>query len=129
MEDVASHAAGDGEAPQAVQQTDGDTAALAVGVAETPRDTVLNGTGMGVAQVPGYGSLALNAAHDLLAQRLPTRTRQQMSMSTIRNHNSIQLSLSRLCCPSPKWREDLYYYAESIRKRIGAENEYKQQVG
>ena len=37
MEDVASRAAGDGEAPQAVQQTDRDTvphAALAVGVAE-----------------------------------------------------------------------------------------------
>ena len=54
MEDGASHAAGDSEAPQAVQHTDRDTvphAALAVGVAEAPRDTVLIGTGMDVAHL------------------------------------------------------------------------------
>ena len=56
MEDVASHATGDGEAPQAFQQTDRDTVphtAFAVGVAEAPRDTVLNGTVMDVAPVLG----------------------------------------------------------------------------
>ena len=67
---MASRAAGDGEAPQAVQQTDRDTvphAALAVGVAEATRDTVLNGTGVDVAQVPGCGSFAPKAAHNVLA--------------------------------------------------------------
>ena len=70
VEDVASRAAGDGEAPQAFQQTDRDTvphAALPVGVAEAPRDTVLSGTGVDVAQVPGCGSFAPNAAHNMLA--------------------------------------------------------------
>ena len=70
MADVASHSAGDRKAPQTVQQTDRDTvphAALAVGVAEAPRDTVFTGTGMDVAQVPGCGSLAPNAAHDILS--------------------------------------------------------------
>ena len=43
MEDVASHTVGDGEAPRAVQHTDRHTvphAVLAVGAAESPRNTV-----------------------------------------------------------------------------------------
>ena len=72
MEDVVSHVARDGKAPQAVQQTDRDTvpcAALAFVVAETPRDTVLNGTGMDMPpfKVPGCGSLAPYAAQNMLA--------------------------------------------------------------
>ena len=74
-------------------------------------------------------------------QRMPTRTWQQMSMSTVRNLNSIQLfpSRPRPCAhpqsgrpysqEKPPTLEDLYYYAESIQKRTGAEEEDQQQVG
>ena len=95
MEDVALNAAGDGEAHQAVQQTDRDTvphAALAVGVAEAPRDTVLNGTGMDMAQVPRCGSLAQNPVHDMLAAAVANTDVAKILMSTIRNLNSMQLS-------------------------------------